>query len=375
MHNFSKDILCISNLDWNAAWQRHHEFITAFSDFGFRIFFLQNSGFTFPELRAFPSLINKVKNIATDKITNPIPKNTIIINPKVIPPRGKFIGWINSNLFFPLLFNQIKNLGISKNPIIYTYLPSLLTLKAIDYFTPEITIYDYVTDFRSHPRLPKDFDDIQLNLLKKSNLVLTDSKNLSNTLPKWISAKIYHHGVSSHFFIPYRKLDPSNVEACYFGTIDKKILDFELLNDLAENGKKITLIGPIKGNLKGLNEKIKIKGQLSIESLAATLNFFDVILFPYKNSNFNYTVTPAKLYQSLATGRPIIAKGLPALKSLSAEGYLEYAENKNEFVSKLEQCLHQESLENFLHRQAHAQKFSSATCTQAVIKEITQLMK
>ncbi len=67
--------------------------------------------------------------------------------------------------------------------------------------------------------------------------------------------------------------------------------------------------------------------------LPAALAGVDAFVLPYEVNGLTAGISPAKTYECLATGRPVVASPLPALKGLAGHVYL--AERPEGFVAAL----------------------------------------
>ena len=67
--------------------------------------------------------------------------------------------------------------------------------------------------------------------------------------------------------------------------------------------------------------------------LPAALAGVDAFVLPYEINGLTAGISPAKTYECLATGKPVVASPLPALKELAGHVYL--ADRPEEFVEVL----------------------------------------
>jgi glycosyltransferase involved in cell wall biosynthesis len=72
---------------------------------------------------------------------------------------------------------------------------------------------------------------------------------------------------------------------------------------------------------------------VSHEKLPAALVGVDAFVLPYEINGLTRGISPAKTYECLATGRPVVASLLPALEELAGHVYL--ARKPEEFVGVL----------------------------------------
>ena len=124
-----------------------------------------------------------------------------------------------------------------------------------------------------------------------------------------------HHGVGSAFFLPKQPTRAPR-RLCYFGTLWRAI-DYAPIRALAEAGFELDLIGPVKEPPPDLPSSVRLRGPFPHEELPDLLADFDALLLPYVDDEYNRGVIPAKTYECLATGLPVLASPLPALAGLS----------------------------------------------------------
>lgn len=91
-------------------------------------------------------------------------------------------------------------------------------------------------------------------------------------------------------------------------------------------------LDPSERHLAG-EPNVEYRGEVSHERLPAALAGVDVFVLPYRINGLTRAISPAKTYECLATGRPVVASPLPALKDLSGHVYL--AEGPEGFVETL----------------------------------------
>ncbi|TPW18121.1 MAG: hypothetical protein FD126_3509, partial [Elusimicrobia bacterium] len=89
MPSFSKSqIVIVSSIDWEAAWQRHQIFASQFAAEGHEVFFIENSGFRNPRLTDLSRLWKKLVNLssAPDGFANSPERGLRVIPPRLLPP-------------------------------------------------------------------------------------------------------------------------------------------------------------------------------------------------------------------------------------------------------------------------------------------------
>ncbi len=144
------------------------------------------------------------------------------------------------------------------------------------------------------------------------------------------NVKLLHHGVASDYFLPPRPAGPHRRFA-YFGTI-RADLDFPALRALADAGYEVDLIGPVKQKPANLG-RVRLRGPVARAFLPDALARVDALLLPYVDDDFTHGIVPAKIFECLATGRPVISSPLPALKALPEFEVLRYARTPAQWVA------------------------------------------
>ena len=93
-------------------------------------------------------------------------------------------------------------------------------------------------------------------------------------------------------------------------------MDFGAMERLAKARPqwRIILVGPIKDE-HDWPVNVELPGQVSHENLKGWIEAADVLLLPYVINAYTEAVLPAKTYECLATGRPVVAAPLPELEA------------------------------------------------------------
>ncbi|MEK7857773.1 MAG: oligosaccharide flippase family protein [Elusimicrobiota bacterium] len=309
-------VVILSSIEWEASWQRHQVFASQWAADGHEVFFVENTGFRDVNLGDLRRLSRKLLRLAAPKPARrhgPPPAGLKILNPLVLPPTKAPFRRLNSLLLIPRLAEQLKALGLRPGALAVAYLPTTTTLELLDLLQPRLTLYDCVDNFYGLPSPPEGLARTEAALLKRSGLVLTTSKTLYDEKSRAHANVLeIHHGVSPEFFLDesagrYHKL-------CYFGTLWRAI-DYAPLGALAQAGYEVSLLGPVKEPPPPLPRGVIFKDPISYTRLPKALSDSDVLLLPYVKDEYNRGVIPAKIYECLATGKPILASPLPSLEA------------------------------------------------------------
>jgi len=80
----------------------------------------------------------------------------------------------------------------------------------------------------------------------------------------------------------------------------------------------------------------------------------DVCLLPYAHSRWTENINPLKLYEYLATGRPVVATGIPAVQDFRE--VVRIADNETAFIRAIQQALDEDAPAAAARRQAVARQ-------------------
>jgi len=242
-----------------------------------------------------------------------------------------------------------------KPPIIWTYLATSSTLELIKYLKPRLLIYDCVFDAIAHPNSPQDIETSEKKLMQSADFIFTDNQHLFNKCkPINNETHLIYPGVDFKKFYPAsipkkicRIEKIPHPRLCFFGGIDKIRIDLDLIAYIAKTKPdwNIILLGPI---INTCVSSIKLKnvfflGTIAYAELAGYLQSMDVFILPYKIKPFTKSIFPAKIYECLAIGKPIVSTPLEEL--LIFKNIIKIADTRPEFINCVTKALSLNNLE------------------------------
>ncbi len=155
------------------------------------------------------------------------------------------------------------------------------------------------------------------------------------------------------------------------GALESYKMDVPLLADVARRKPHwhVVLIGPVetikrrgKGTVNGEQgvetlrrfPNVHFLGVKPREAVPSYVQAFDVAMIPYRESPYNRSSFPVKFWEVMASGRPVVATGLP---SLAPYGHLaELPKNASEFMVAVERALSLDTPEKRVLRQQEAER-------------------
>ena len=234
-----------------------------------------------------------------------------------------------------------------------------------DYFRN--AVYYCNDEILGNSKYPNWFTDqyyrfCERQVIEKSPFCVTTSAYLTGKLkrfnPNTIEIPLGANGVYEKAAFSKKK-DNAPIVVCLLGFINERHISVDLLNDIISEGLfHLVLIGPSEESFTRKLKKsgeVTLKGVMKGEELTRTLAEMDVGLALYNKKRINPGVTPNKLYQYLAVGKPAVVSQLDNLRVEDFPEKSVYVFNEGDSLKDLIQKAYSEDSEAlFLKRLAFA---------------------
>lgn len=332
-------VIILAGVRWDFLWQRHQTLATLFAKSGYPTVFVETTGLA--NLRLDGATIRKVaariwRGGGRGRKTPETP-NLTVYSPLTAPPTRGISRRANRRFFLPRVARNLRRLAGS-DPVVVAYPPTRTTLDLISTLKPRLLHYDCSDDYESFRGVPADIADTGREMLARADLVTCTSKPLlaeaAATRP---DALLNGPGVDFEHFAALRRDKPVREvrTVCYFGDASRERTDFEAIRAVAGAGFRVRLVGEISGSDSDVLKTpgVEYLGGVSHRDLPRTLAEADAFIFPYRNTRLTRAISPAKTYEALATGRPLVASPLPAM--LDLDEYIYLARKPEEFDETL----------------------------------------
>jgi glycosyltransferase involved in cell wall biosynthesis len=266
--------------------------------------------------------------------------NLTVYSPLVAPPTRKAFRRINRRLFVPKIVRDLRKL-VGRAPVVIAFPPTQTTLDLVSGLEPRLTWYHCVFNYEEFPGAPADMGETERQLLRAADTVTVDSGFLQEKHRKVRPDMVrIESGVDFELF---RQADTGPLKSpvktlYYFGTADETRFDFDLVRKVAEAGFIVRMLGTLTKPSFATISGVEYLGRVPHKALPKHLRDADALIIPYKITTFSKGTFPAKTYESLATGKPVVATPLPDLKRLGEHVYL--GDGAEEFIGIL-QRLHE----------------------------------
>jgi len=370
----NENIICISSIDWDFIWQGHQEIMSAFAKNGNRVLFIENTGVRTPKLRDMSRL--KKRAVNWFKSTKGFRKefdNLFVYSPVVFPfPYSKLASWINRRFLIEPLKRWMKAMSF-RDPIIWTFLPTSITLDIVDEFDDKkLLVYYNIADFDALTDNPKKLRKMENILIERCDLIFAQGEAIADKCKKMNSnVHIFPFGVNEAVFEDFLSRNvkevPADIEGVrkpvigYVGGIHKHV-DVPLIKYMATCHPEwsIVLVGPKQINTEDLDDIANIfsLGKKEFKELPAYINRFDVCTIPYVVSDYTKTVYPTKLNEYYIMGKPVVSTALPEVEAVNRDNnnITFIGRTHEEFVKCVEKALAPGSAEMSSARVAVARK-------------------
>ncbi len=346
------DILILSTQDWDALPTRKHHWARKFAECGNRVLYVEQQmhwlGWMADLRRQFgrvwrwlygPRKISEGLWVFTLPLVLPLFQMSILINA------------LNNCLLAPVLRWALRCVDF-KDVILWVYTPHAAGL--VGRLSERLVVYECVDEFRAARGLVRGETIVALEkqLLQVSNAVivthpnLLQSKTVRDRRPYLVpnGADIVHFARAGS-----RRTEPAAAVAAlprpvvgFHGWIQYWI-DFDLIAHAARSHPEwsFALIGPIEplarvDKVRGL-ANVHFLGKQPYEQMPEFLAGFDVCINPFVLGELADSVSPIKLYEYLASGKPVVSVNMPAAREFS--DLIPLVRTPEQFVRALEDVL------------------------------------
>jgi glycosyltransferase involved in cell wall biosynthesis len=212
------------------------------------------------------------------------------------------------------------------DPVIVTTVPNASDL--LEGLPARLVVYYCVDDFAEWPKINRaSVQRMERELISKADVFVATSNKLFQKLVQYKKPTfLLSHGVDLEVFAseaPSEHPVLHNIPAPrigYFGLFDERS-DQQLLADLASRLKDLSFViaGPVVVDVSQLERlpNVFFTGPIGYSDLPALAKGINVLLIPYVCNRLSESISPLKLKEYLATGKPIVSTPLAELGQFS----------------------------------------------------------
>lgn len=369
-----QNIICLSpDPSWHHLWRNRHQIMTRLARKN-RVLFIEPT----PYLRPILAEVRKkgLRTLTERALFSPMENLWVYRTPNRYPISGKTpLRQATFALRKRHLRAVMARLGMDASPILWIFRYDLGEM--IGHLNEKMVIYHAVDEYAGYaledadPQARQRVQRImamERRILQRADLVFVTSSSLLESKRPWNpNTFLIPNGVDYDHFAPPPQHLPADIASLpaprigYAGAINEK-LDVALLDMLARQRPdwSLILVGPVlfkrQEMLSGLRAlpNVHFLGRKSLDDLPAYMHSFDVCLMPYAHNLWTENISPLKLYEYLATGRPIVSTDIPAVQDFRDVVWI--ADNRKAFLQAVDQALSADTPQDAQRRQAVARE-------------------
>ncbi len=377
--NNSNLIIAFPIIPWDFRWQRPQHILSKFANNGYIVIYLSMN--VQPKGRVYKTLEEAGRDILISRLEEKIYHLHVCSQSQFNIYTDKLESGNYNNIYLGI-DATLMSLNI-QNPLYLVQFPgwSGLVYKLKEKYSGKI-IFDCMDE---HSGFSNNNDEVLAQediLLKKSDLVIASSYQLQKKAKsKNKNTILVRNGTEFEHFnnvYPNGKLDHIKDKPIigYYGAISDWF-DIDLVEFCAKQKPDwyFILIGSTVGcDISRVKElpNIHLLGEIPYEELPGYLYYFDVCTIPFKITSLTLATNPVKFYEYLSCGKPVVSVRLPELEEYKEYCYL--ADDKQDFICKLEIALHDKDNANLISSRIElAKKNSWDSRFEVIKKEIEKL--
>ena len=360
----NENIICISSIDWDFIWQGHQEIMSTIAREGNTVLFIENTGVRVPRIRDFSRIKQRIKNwFRGIKGIRKEGDNLYIYSPLILPfPYSRIARWINRHLILSVMDKWMRAMDFS-DPVIWTFLPTPLSLDIADNIMKKLLVYYCVDNFSASSSFAKKIKRSEERLLEKSDIVFVTSKALESRclkhnenvyrFPFGVCLKEFEKARVTETKTPGELKDIKRPIIGYVGGVHKWV-NKQLVKAMAESNEdcSFVFVGPVQTDVSMLQKvkNIYFLGQKKHEDIPYFVKSFEAGIIPYLITEYTRNVYPTKLNEYLSLGKPVISTDLPEVRFFNEDyGDIIYiADRSDKFGDCIKKALNHDNtqLEN-----------------------------
>ena len=329
--------VCISGVSWGFMRQRPQHLIFRYA---------QHAPVLFVEPPSSPGY-SVIFSYARSKASK-IQRNLWSLRPKKMLPRDRtshFLKAFNDRFTRNLIDKTVYRLNMGEH-LLWCYRYDSLaygrTAKS------KIVLYDCVDDWASFWKSVKGVAEIESKLVVSSDIVLTTANRLYESKKKQNPhTYLVPNGVEyDHFSKASKTLDvPPSMERIphpiigFTGAVYEWV-DLDLVAAIAKRRPEwsFVFVGPVPSRMRIPDlPNVRFLGEVPYDVLPSYLSNFDACILPFRHNEITENANPIKMYEYLATGKPIVSTGIAEVIKFSNLIYI--AEGVDEFEEHIEIAL------------------------------------
>lgn len=337
-------VVLLSQVEWNLVWVLPQALATGLDRLGYQVIYTNPLPKRLPGVDEWPRVLERLldRPQLAGYSGHARPPRVRLATPLALPDTRPLYTRLNQHLFVPLFARYLRRwLRGARHVVVIVFLPFPTPVALARALAPDLLIYACRSNWQAdpsarHTRLVED------ELFRSADLVLASGSYLEQrarehgaTVLNWPAMVDF---ASFNNLTQQSRPERQGPPRCvFFGHVNDRI-DVELLRQVSLR-YALRIVGPVSVTLPELAPGSELVGMVPHQDLPHHLQDVDVFLFPYRHNAFTAGIFPFKLFECFATGRPVVATGLPNLAPHEDLVYL--SQTHAEFLAQIERAMHE----------------------------------
>ena len=344
------DIICISTHYWNDFWFRKQHFMSRFAELGHRVLYVQPS-YSMVRATDKPGI---ARNRFFMPLVEKISENIYLFSPpRMFPKPNTYISTvINYRWFGGLIASAAAKLGFV-DPVLWIYRPEYSgTMEKIPHKRLVFDLADDLSAYNADDGRRGYIAGCIDNIAGKADLMVVTSPTLHDKyINKTKKCVLVSNGFDEKLFDGKPKPVPSDLAevprpVIGFVGVLFSFLDYDMIYEAATAipEASFVFVGPVeKGGRAGV-ERLKtlpnafFLGRKQKNDIPAYVSNFDVCINPFQVDDVSRAVSPLKVYEYLACGKPVVSTLMEGLSREEAGEWIRFVK-KEQFTVALARAL------------------------------------
>jgi glycosyltransferase involved in cell wall biosynthesis len=343
----TKDIICLSHHYWHGFWYRKQHFMSRLAKLGYRVLYVQPS-FSMVRRSTHPHL---ARNRWFKGLVEQAEEGIYLFSPpRLLPKPGTLLSSrLNYRRFAGLIDRAAEKLGFNE-AILWVYRPEYGC--ALERISHARLVFDLVDDLAAQQQKPAQYNFIAgciEKLAARADLMVVTSPVLGEQYrSRTRHCVVIPNGFDERLFDGAPKTAPADLQSIprpvigfvgvLFGFLDYGLL-YETARKMPE--ASFVFVGPTEESGRPGVQRLQelsnthFLGRKPKEEIPAYVNGFDVCINPFLVDEVSRAVSPLKVYEYLACGKPVVSTPMEGLAKDGAGRWVRFADRER-FASALE---------------------------------------
>lgn len=302
-----RDVVVFAELDWDGLHCQSHVFARGLAERGHRVLYVNRTLQRWPTLDHLRRRLKRSRTAPGTPQADRLPANITVATLLHAPP----VRWLRP-VNRALVGRKLRRSGIV-DPVMIVYVPSYLALDVGAILGAEEYHYVCYHNFDADRVLP-DLLRSEREIIRGARTLFADSQFLRERLGRLSGGRevlASPPGVHyDQFALSFRGDEAERRRVIgYFGGVGPH-LNIAAFNALAKV-HEVVMIGIVDGAVrKQLSPRIDVRPPVGNQDLPGLIRDWDVVALLYLDSPYMQGVIPAKYFECLATGKPVLVSGL-----------------------------------------------------------------